>query len=75
MSTLDWLVLFGTLAGIIAYGLWRTRGGGSTDYLHGGYRDTWATIGLSGMATQASALHFLSTPGQCSPDSVWLVQF
>ncbi|MEO5766811.1 MAG: sodium:solute symporter [Polyangia bacterium] len=75
MSTLDWLVLFGTLAGIIAYGLWRTRGGGSAEYLHGGYRDNWATIGLSVMATQASAITFLSTPGQGYQDGMGFLQF
>src|SRR5215831_13326159 len=78
MSALDWIVLAGTLAFIIGYGLWRARGGGSggtAAYLHGGYRDDWATIGLSVMATQASAITFLSTPGQAYQDGMRFVQF
>jgi SSS family solute:Na+ symporter len=76
MSTLDWLVLAGTLVAIVGYGMWRARGGGTTaDYLHGGYRDDWATIGLSVMATQASAITFLSTPGQAYQDGMRFVQF
>jgi Na+/proline symporter len=76
MSHLDWLVLAGTLVVIIGYGMWRARGGGSTaDYLHGGYRDDWVTIGLSVMATQASAITFLSTPGQAYQDGMRFVQF
>jgi SSS family solute:Na+ symporter len=76
MSALDWLVLAGTLVIIVGYGLWRARGGGTTaDYLHGGYRDDWITIGLSVMATQASAITFLSTPGQAYQDGMRFVQF
>src|SRR5690349_13575424 len=76
MSALDWLVLFGTLAGIVVYGLWRTRGAsGAAAYLHGGYQDSWLTIGLSVMATQASAITFLSTPGQAYEDGMRFVQF
>jgi SSS family solute:Na+ symporter len=76
MSALDWLVLAGTLVIIVGYGLWRARGGGTTaDYLHGGYRDDWITIGLSVMATQASAITFLSTPGQAYQDGMGFVQF
>src|SRR4029079_7909443 len=76
MSALDWTVLFGTLGGIVAYGLWRTRG--PTDAppsLHGGYRDRWLTIGLAVMATQASAITFLSLPGQAYQDGMRFVQF
>jgi SSS family solute:Na+ symporter len=76
MSSLDWLVLAGTLVAIIGYGMWRARGGGTTaDYLHGGYREDWVTIGLSVMATQASAITFLSTPGQAYQDGMRFVQF
>jgi SSS family transporter len=76
MSTLDWLVLSGTLVAIVGYGLWRARGGGTAaDYLHGGYRDDWMTIGLSVMATQASAITFLSTPGQAYQDGMRFIQF
>ncbi len=76
MSTLDWIVLFGTLAAIVAYGLWKTRGPSSmTDYVHGGYRDRWLTIGLGVMATQASAITFLSMPGQAYEDGMRFLQF
>ncbi|HEY4392979.1 MAG TPA: sodium:solute symporter, partial [Polyangia bacterium] len=76
MSTLDWAVLFGTLGAIVAYGLWKTRGPSSmTDYVHGGYRDRWLTIGLGVMATQASAITFLSMPGQAYEDGMRFVQF
>jgi SSS family solute:Na+ symporter len=76
MSALDWIVLFVTLTTIVGYGMWRTRG--PTDmaaYVHGGYRDNWATIGLGVMATQASAITFLSMPGQAYEDGMRFVQF
>src|SRR5450432_347177 len=76
MSALDWVVLFGTLGAIVAYGLWKTRGPSDmAGYLHGGYKDRWLTIGLSVMATQASAITFLSTPGQGYEDGMRFVQF
>ena len=76
MSLLDWLVLFGTLGAIVGYGLWRTRGGGdAATYMHGGYQDSWYTIGLAVMATQASAITLLSTPGQAYEDGMRFVQF
>jgi len=76
LTLLDWLVLAGTLVAIVGYGLWRARGGGTAaDYLHGGYRENWMTIGLSVMATQASAITFLSTPGQGYRDGMRFVQF
>jgi SSS family solute:Na+ symporter len=79
MSALDWLVLFGTLGAIVGYGLWKTRPragvGGMAAYVHGGYRDDWRTIGLSVMATQASAITFLSLPGQAHEDGMRFLQF
>jgi SSS family solute:Na+ symporter len=76
MSALDWVVLFGTLGVIVGYGLWKTRARvDMAGYLHGGYRDDWRTIGLSVMATQASAITFLSTPGQAYEDGMRFVQF
>jgi SSS family transporter len=76
VSRLDWVVLFGTLAAIVAYGIWKTRGPSSmTDYVHGGYRDRWLTIGLGVMATQASAITFLSMPGQAYEDGMRFLQF
>jgi solute:Na+ symporter, SSS family len=76
MSALDWLVLVATLAAIVAYGVWKTRHPqGSATFMHGGYADNWATIGLSVMATQASAITFLSTPGQAYTDGMRFLQF
>jgi SSS family transporter len=76
MSGLDWLVLFGTLGVIVAYGVWKTRGPSDmAGYLHGGYRDHWLTVGLAVMATQASAITFLSVPGQAYEDGLRFVQF
>jgi len=76
MSALDWLVLFGTVGAIVAYGIWKTRGPSDAGaYLHGGYRDHWLTVGLSVMATQASAITFLSMPGQAYEDGLRFVQF
>jgi SSS family solute:Na+ symporter len=76
MSALDWVVLFGTLGTIVGYGLWKTSAHvDMAGYLHGGYRDDWRTIGLSVMATQASAITFLSTPGQAYADGMRFVQF
>jgi Na+/proline symporter len=76
MSALDWGVLFGTLGAIVAYGVWKTRGAADmASYLHGGYRDHWLTVGLAVMATQASAITFLSVPGQAYEDGLRFVQF
>ena len=64
MTVADWIVLFGTILGIVAYGLWTTRRHHTgSDYIRGGNDLKWGTIGLSVMATQASAITFLSTPG------------
>ncbi|WP_027127148.1 sodium:solute symporter [Gelidibacter mesophilus] len=76
MLTLDWIVLIGTLVFIVAYGTWKTRGSKNVeDYLKGGNEAKWWTIGLSVMATQASAITFLSTPGQAFHDGMGFVQF
>ena len=76
MQTLDWVVLIGTLFTIVAYGTWKTRGSKNVeDYLKGGNEAKWWTIGLSVMATQASAITFLSTPGQAFHDGMGFVQF
>jgi Na+/proline symporter len=76
MTALDWAVLGGTLLFIVAYGIWRTRASAtSADYFLGGSQDRWPTIGLSVMATQASAITFLSTPGQAYEDGLRFVQF
>ena len=65
MQQLDWIILIGTLLFIVSYGAWKTRGSQNvTDFIKGGSEAKWWTIGLSVMATQASAITFLSTPGQ-----------
>ena len=76
MQTLDWIVLGATLLFIVGYGTWQTRGSKNVqDYLRGGNTSKWWTIGLSVMATQASAITFLSTPGQAYNDGMGFVQF
>ena len=75
MNTLDLVVLFGTLLFIVAYGVWKTRGQHSIDsYLLGDKSMKWGTIGLSVMATQASAITFISTPGQAYESGMGFVQ-
>lgn len=77
MQLLDWIVLIVTLTSIIFYGIWKTRKSddSSKDFLAGHRNLPWWTIGLSIMATQASAVTFLSTPGQAFNDGMQFVQF
>ena len=76
MANLDWIVLFFTLFFIVAYGTWKTKGSKNVqDYIKGGNEAKWWTIGLSVMATQASAITFLSTPGQAFHSGMGFVQF
>jgi SSS family transporter len=76
VTLLDWLVLVGTTAFIVVWGIWKTRGASTSDeYLRGNYEMRWTTIGLSVMATQASAITFLSVPGQAYEDGMRFVQF
>lgn len=76
MHQIDWVILGGTLLFIVSYGVWKTRGSKNvSDYLKGGNEAKWWTIGLSVMATQASAITFLSTPGQAFTDGMGFVQF
>jgi Na+/proline symporter len=76
MVLLDWIVLAGTLSFIVGYGVWKTKGSKNVeDYVKGGNDAKWWTIGLSVMATQASAITFLSTPGQAFHDGMGFVQF
>ena len=75
MNTLDYLVLIGVIVGIAVYGMWRTRARGDLHtYLKGAGNTHWLTIGLSVMATQASAITFLSTPGQGYESGIGFVQ-
>ena len=76
MQQIDWIVLIGTLVFIVLYGTWKARQQRDVgDYLKGGNSASWWTIGLSVMATQASAITFLSTPGQAFHDGMGFVQF
>ncbi len=72
----DWTVLLTTILFIVAYGTYITRKNNDVkDYIKGGNDTKWWTIGLSVMATQASAITFLSTPGQAYHDGLGFVQF
>ena len=76
MRPLDWVVLVGSLATIIAYGLYRGRGSNTVDrYLLAGKTMPWYAMALSIMATQASAITFISTTGQSYVDGMRFVQF
>ncbi len=75
MNTFDWIVLLGTMIGIAAYGAWHTRHTNHLDtYLKGSKTTRWGTIGISVMATQASAITFLSIPGQGFESGIGFVQ-
>ncbi len=75
MNGFDWIVLLGTMLGIAAYGTWRTRHTDHLDtYLKGSRTSGWLTIGISVAATQASAITFLSIPGQGFESGVGFVQ-
>ena len=76
MQQLDWIILIGTLLFIVSYGAYKTRGSKTVDdFIKGGSESKWWTIGLSVMATQASAITFLSTPGQAFHSGMGFVQF
>jgi Na+/proline symporter len=75
VNWIDYVVLLGTMLGIAVYGIWRTRGRKDlASYLKGSGNTGWFAIGLSVMATQASAVTFLSTPGQGYQDGIGFVQ-
>ena len=76
MSHVDWIVLCVTLGLVVLYGLWRSRGRGGLDhYMLAGRTMPWYAVALSVMATQASAVTFISTPGQAYVDGMRFVQF
>ncbi len=74
MHTLDWIILGGTLLFIVLFGIWKSRNQNLDGFLRG-EKLSWSTIGLSIMATQASAITFLSTPGQAYEEGMGFVQF
>jgi solute:Na+ symporter, SSS family len=76
VTLLDWLVLLGTTVFIVGWGIWKTRGERTVEgFLRAGYELRWPTVALSVMATQASAITFLSVPGQAYEDGMRFVQF
>jgi len=76
MSLTDWIVLSVTLLGIVLYGVWKSGTNKNIDqFLMGGRSLRWYHVGLSVMATQASAITFLSAPGQAYSDGMRFVQF
>ena len=76
LQAIDWWILLGTLVSIAVYGVYKTRGKNSADsYALTDHQTPWWTIGISVMATQASAITFLSTPGQAFADGMGFVQF
>ena len=76
MHLIDWIILLTILAVIVGYGMYKTREvTNSQSYFIGNKDLKWWTIGLSVMATQASAITFLSTPGQAFDDGMRFAQF
>ncbi len=76
MQQLDWIILSVTLLFIVFYGVYKTKGSKNVEeYILGSKETPWWTVGLSVMATQASAITFLSTPGQAYHDGMGFVQF
>jgi Na+/proline symporter len=76
MSAIDWVILGITLLSIIGYGVWKSRGTKNIEgYLLADREMPWYNVGLSVMATQASAITFLSAPGQGYTDGLRFVQF
>ena len=76
MYSIDWIVLIVTISFIVFYGIQKTKKFNTIkDHLKGGGSANWLTVGLSVMATQASAITFLSTPGQAYDEGMGFVQF
>ncbi|MBC7642455.1 MAG: sodium:solute symporter, partial [Flavobacterium sp.] len=76
MQQIDWIILVITLLFIVFYGVYKSKGSKNVeDYILGSKQTPWHTVGLSVMATQASAITFLSTPGQAYQDGMGFVQF
>lgn len=75
MNTIDWIVLFASQLLIVVYGIWRSRRNTDTGDFYKGSGMGWLTVGISIMATQASAITFLSAPGQAFFDGMRFVQF
>ena len=75
MKTFDWIILASSVAAIVVYGVWKGRGSKNIEgYLMAGRSLPWYTVALSVMATQATAITFLSAPGQTYVDGMRYVQ-
>ncbi|MEO1655618.1 MAG: sodium:solute symporter, partial [Bacteroidota bacterium] len=76
MNSFDWIVMVLTILFIVTYGLWKSKRNDTMEsYLKASNRLPWYTISLSVIATQASAITFLSAPGQAYVDGMRFVQF
>ncbi len=75
MSYIDWIILVATLIGIIIYGLYQSKGQSGDAYIVAGRQMPWYVVLLGIMATQASAITFLSGPGQAYTDGMRFVQY
>ena len=76
MGAVDWIVFCGALAYVAGYGVWRARGDNTVrTFVVAGRQVPWYAVGLSIMATQASAVTFISTTGQAYVDGMRFVQF
>lgn len=75
MKYIDWIVLFATQLLIVVYGIWKSRKNANTGDYYKGSGMSWFTVGISVMATQASAITFLSAPGQAFTDGMRFIQF
>jgi len=76
MSSIDWIVLSTTLLSIVLYGIWKSYGTKNiSGFLLADKQLPWYHVGLSVMATQASAITFLSAPGQAYTDGMRFIQF
>ena len=76
MSTVDWIVMAAALVFVVVFGVWKSRGKKDIEgYILANRSTPWYTITLSIMATQASAITFLSAPGQAYVDGMRFVQF
>ena len=76
MEILDWVVLIFSIGFIVLYGIWKNiKNKDLQEYFKGSNKSRWWTIGISVMATQASAITFLSTPGQAYSDGMGFIQF
>lgn len=76
MTFIDWIILSATLLFIVVYGMYKTKGSKNVqEFILDNNQTPWYTVGISVMATQASAITFLSTPGQAFHDGMGFVQF